>query len=345
MSDSDQPVAASRAAIFGCSGPLLTDWEAGFFAEADPFGFILFARNCENPDQVRNLVTALRAAVGRDDAPVLIDQEGGRVCRLKPPVWREMPAPGRFGDLALSDRGGAREALELHLRLLAAELTELGVDVDCIPLLDLRWPEGHGIIGDRAFGAEPDLVAELGRVACEALLASGVMPVVKHIPGHGRATADSHDELPSVAASRRDLEATDFEPFRALADAPWGMTAHVLYSAIDDRRPATTSPRVVSEVIRGSIGFDGLLLSDDLSMNALEGDLGTRAEDALAAGCDVALHCNGERPEMEAVARATGPLSSAARRRVAAAAARLGRPEAVDRDRLRAQLDALLDRA
>ncbi len=335
----------ARAAIFGCSGTKLTDWEAGFFAESDPLGFILFARNCEQPDQVRALVAALRGSVGRADAPVLIDQEGGRVCRLKPPAWRAMPAPGRFGDLAQGDRLRAREALRLHLRLLAAELAALGIDVDCLPLLDLRWPEGHAVIGDRSFGAEPELVGELGRLACETLLAGGVMPVIKHMPGHGRATADSHHELPSVGASRAELEATDFVPFRALADAPWGMTAHVLYTAVDAERPATTSPVVISEVIRGWIGFDGLLLSDDLSMQALEGNLGSRARDALAAGCDVALHCNGERAEMESVAAATGPLSEAARRRLVAGSARLGAPEAADQDRLRAQLDALLDHA
>ncbi len=323
----------------------MTDWESGFFAESDPLGFILFARNCEDPDQVRALVAALRDSVGRGDTPVLIDQEGGRVCRLKPPVWRAMPAPGTFGDLAQLEPARAREALELHLRLLAAELTGLGINVDCIPLLDLRWPEGHGIIGDRAFGADAELVAELGRLVCEVLLALGVMPVIKHMPGHGRATTDSHFELPTVGASREDLEATDFAPFRALADAPWGMTAHVLYTAIDDRRPATTSPAVISEVIRGSIGFDGLLLTDDLSMQALEGDLGSRARDAIAAGCDVALHCNGERAEMEAVAGATGPLTAAAWRRFAAAAARMGTPETADEKRLRPRLDALLDHA
>ena len=333
---------APRAVILGCEGPELTSWEAGFFAAADPLGFILFARNCETPDQVASLVAALRQTVGRSDAPVLIDQEGGRVQRLKPPHWRAAPPPGRFGDLARSNRSRGLEAVRLNARCLAAELAPLGITVDCLPLLDLRLPGAHDIIGDRSFGADPELVAALGRACCEGLLAGGIMPVVKHMPGHGRAGVDSHAELPRVDAPLPELQAGDFAPFRALADMPWAMTAHVVYTAVDGRRPATTSPRVIDEVIRGWIGFDGVLVSDDLSMQALDGDLGARAAAALAAGCDLALHCNGVAAEMEAVAAAAGPLGGDALRRLAAAAGSLGPPPRVEAAALAVELDALL---
>lgn len=331
-----------RAVIFGCEGPELTSWERGFFAETDPLGFIVFLRNCETPDQVSRLVGDLRDSVSRADAPVLIDQEGGRVQRLKPPHWRAAPPQGRFGDMASRDRRAALEAVEVNARLLAAELAELGITVNCLPLLDLRLPEGHGIIGDRGYGAAPDLVAELGRACCQGLLAGGVLPVIKHAPGHGRAAVDTHHSLPRVETARDELERCDFAPFRALADMPWAMTNHVVYEAIDPALPTTTSAKVIEEVIRGWMGFDGLLVTDDLSMNALSGGLGERAAAALAAGCDVALHCNGKRAEMEDVAAATGPLSPEAERRVAAGAARLKPPPTVDRAALIAQLDDLL---
>ena len=334
-----------RAVILGCEGPVLTDWEVDFFAETNPFGFILFKRNCESPAQVGELARALRRCVGRDEAPVLIDQEGGRVQRLCPPQWRAAPAPARFGELAQRDGALAREAVELNARLLAAELIELGINVDCIPLLDLRMIGGHKIIGDRSYGSDPDLVATLGRACCEGLMAGGVMPVVKHIPGHGRALVDSHEDLPKAEATREELERTDFAPFRQLADMPWAMTAHVVFAAVDPLFPATTSEKLISEVVRGWIGFDGVLLSDDLSMKALEGDLGSRAAAALAAGCDLVLHCNGRREEMEAVTAATGPLSADAERRVGAAAGRLAPPSQVDRAGLAARLDALLANA
>ena len=333
---------APRAAIFGCAGPRLTAAEAAFFAEADPLGFILFARNCEDHDQVRRLTEDLRQSVGRPAAPVLIDQEGGRVQRLKPPRWRAAPAPGRLGALAGDDRAIADEAIRLNARLLAAELHELGVTVDCLPLLDLQMTGAHEVIGDRAFGGQPALVAELGRACAEGLLAGGVLPVMKHIPGHGRALVDSHLALPRVAAGRAELQASDFAPFKALADLPLAMTGHVVYEAIDPTLPATTSATVIDQVIRGWIGFDGLLMSDDLSMAALAGDLGRRAADCLQAGCDVALHCNGDLAEMTAVAAAIGPLSPAAEARWQRAADCLAHPEAFDRPAAGARLDHLL---
>lgn len=331
------------AAIYGCAGPSLSAAEAGFFRAANPFGFILFARNCEEPQQVRELVAALRASVGRADAPVLIDQEGGRVARLKPPHWRAAPPASYFGRLASHDRERAHEALRLNTALIAAELIDLDIDVDCVPLLDLQFPGAHDVIGDRAFGGDPELVADLGRTVCETMLAAGVMPIVKHIPGHGRARVDSHKELPVVGTAKAELEASDFRPFQALSDAPWAMTAHVVYSALDPDRPATTSPGVISQVIRGEIDFDGLLLSDDLSMEALQGSLGERAAASLAAGCDVVLHCNGEPAEMEQVAAAVGPLSAEAQRRVAAARDRLGPAAPVDRAALLRRLEAIMN--
>jgi beta-N-acetylhexosaminidase len=333
------------AAIYGCAGLTLDAAEEAFFRAANPLGFILFARNCEAPDQVRELVAALRASVGRADAPVLIDQEGGRVARLKPPHWRNAPPAGFFGRMASHDLQRAEEALRLNTRLIAAELTDLGIDVDCLPLLDLQFPGAHDIIGDRSYGGDPELVADLGGIVCDTLLGCGVMPIVKHIPGHGRARVDSHKALPVVETARAELEATDFRPFQLLAGAPWAMTAHVVYADLDNERPATTSPKVIEEVIRGTIGFDGLLLSDDLSMEALQGSLGARAEASLAAGCDVVLHCNGKPEEMELVAEAARPLSEAAQRRVAAARARLGTPEPVDWAALLKRLDSLMNLA
>lgn len=338
-------IVAPRAVIFGCEGPSLSDEEAAFFADADPLGFVLFSRNCESPAQVKDLVAALRGSVGRDDAPVLTDQEGGRVQRLGPPHWRAAPAPARFGEMAQANGERAREAVELNARLLAAELFDLGITVDCLPLLDLRMIGAHKVVGDRSFGADPELVASLGRACCEGLMAGGVMPVVKHMPGHGRALVDSHEELPKAEATREELERTDFAPFRMLADMPWGMTAHVVYTAIDSLFPATTSNKVISEIIRGTIGFDGLLISDDLSMGALQGDLGSRAAAALSAGCDVALHCNGERAEMESIVQDVGPLSNEAQRRLEAGATRIGPPKADDLEALTARLDALMAEA
>ena len=340
---SNADLSPPSAAIYGCAGLSLEAAEESFFRAANPFGFILFARNCQTPEQVRDLVAALRASVGRDDAPVLIDQEGGRVARLKPPHWRNAPPASFFGRMATHDRFRAHEALRLNTQLIAAELVDLGIDVDCVPLLDLQFPGAHDVIGDRSFGGDPGLVAELGGIVCETMLASGVIPIVKHIPGHGRARVDSHKALPVVGTAKAELEATDFRPFQALADAPWAMTAHVVYSALDAERPATTSPDIITDVIRGQIGFGGLLVSDDLSMEALKGSLGERARAAIAAGCDIALHCNGKPEEMEQVAEALGPLTPAAAGRIAAARAKLGPAEAIDQAALLRRLDSIMN--
>ena len=332
--------------IFGCAGPALSADERALFRGCRPLGFILFARNCVDPDQLRRLVAEMRAAVDSADAPLLIDQEGGRVARLGPPHWRKPPPAMVFGRLAARDRAAAREATTLNGRLIGRELIGLGITVDCTPVLDVPAPDGHDIIGDRAFGTDPALVADLGRASCDGLLAEGVIPVIKHVPGHGRARADSHKELPAVDVPVADLRKVDFPPFRNLADAPWAMTAHVLYRAIDPIRCASVSPRVIGDVIRGEIGFDGLLLSDDLNMQALSGTLAQRARAVLAAGCDVALHCSGVFAEMAAIADATPPMT-------AASMARVARAEALRRDRQRAapamtaaemsaRLDALL---
>jgi beta-N-acetylhexosaminidase len=331
------------AAIFGCAGPRLGDEERDFFRQSDPYGFILFARNIETPEQVRALVRDLRDAVGRDDAPVLIDQEGGRVQRLKPPHWRAAPPGRRFGEALLRDAKTAEQGAEANARLIAAELTDLGIDVDCLPLLDVPVPGAHDIIGDRAFGEAPEVVIALGRAVCRGLRAGGVMPIVKHIPGHGRARSDSHLELPLVDASLAELRATDFAPFKALAnEACWAMTAHVVYAAIDPSAPATLSAKVIGEVIRGEIGFDGPLISDDLSMKALSGDFAGRTRGALAAGCDLVLHCNGDMAEMAAVAGACAPLTDQAAARLARAAAGLTKPSAIDRAALLAQVEGLI---
>jgi len=332
-----------RAVIFGLAGPFLDSAERAFFAAADPLGFILFARNCVSPEQIAALTRELRHCVGRADAPVLIDQEGGRVQRLKPPHWRMAPPAQGFGSLDERDAGAAVEAAWLNARLLAADLQPLGIDVDCAPVLDVRAPDGHGIIGDRAFGASPQRVAKLARATCEGLLAGGVLPVIKHIPGHGRATLDSHEALPVVDAPADVLQACDFAPFAALADMPLAMTAHVVYSAFDAAAPATTSATVIGDVIRRQIGFDGLLISDDLCMRALAGAPGDRARAALAAGCDVVLYCNGELAEMRAVAQACAPLSPSGAARFARARALLRPPAAVDEADARQRLAALLD--
>lgn len=316
--------------------------ESRFFADMRPLGFILFARNIDSPDQVRSLIASMREAAGDEDAPVLVDQEGGRVARLKPPHWPAYPPAAAFGRLAGQDEDAGREAAWLGARLIAHDLFDLGFSVDCAPVLDVPAPDGHEIIGDRAYGQEPGQVAFLGRAVCEGLLAGGILPVIKHVPGHGRARADSHLELPRVDAPLADLRAVDFAPFKALNDAPCAMTAHVLYGAIDPDRPATTSPMVIDTIIRGEIGFDGLLFSDDLSMQALTGTVADRAAAALAAGCDVALHCNGNLDEARAVTDASGMMSDAAWTRWTAAKARLHPPEEFDVDEGRARLAELL---
>ncbi|MFQ5563432.1 MAG: beta-N-acetylhexosaminidase [Parvularculaceae bacterium] len=307
------------AAIYDCEGPRLSADERAFFRDADPWGFILFARHCESPDAVRAHCGELREAVGRADAPILIDQEGGRVARLASPHWREHQPMAVFGRLWRLDPARARAAARLNAWLLGRMVSDLGVTVDCIPLLDVPQPDAHEIIGDRALATHPDQIAALGRSVMEGLTAGGAQPVIKHVPGHGRALADSHEALPRVVAGKDDLRAVDFAPFRALKDAPMAMTAHVIYEAYDSDHPATTSQTVISEVIRGEIGFDGLLMSDDLKMKALAGPVGARARDAIAAGCDIALCCNFSLEEKIEAAKNTPELEGHAHMRAAAA--------------------------
>ncbi len=320
----------SSAVVFGCAGATLGREERRLFADVQPLGFILFKRNCENPDQLRTLIDDLRASVGRADAPVLIDQEGGRVVRMGAPHWRAPPAPARLGALAVESEAAALRAVRLNAQLIAHDLAGVGITINCAPVLDLGFAGADRVVGDRALGASPALVAQLGRAACEGFFAGAVLPVIKHMPGHGRAAVDSHLSLPVVTASLADLDANDYVPFRALNDMPLGITAHVCYTAIDPDRPATLSPIVIADAIRGAIGFDGLLFTDDLSMGALSGTVGERAAAALAAGCDVALHCNGDWDEMTDVARSVKPLTADASMRYGRATAMVEPPEPFD---------------
>jgi beta-N-acetylhexosaminidase len=330
----------STAAIYGLSGTVLTDGEAAFFSDADPWGFILFRRNVADPEQVLRLTDALRACVGRD-APVLVDQEGGRVQRLGPPHWVRYP-PGAAYLQATNDAFAARELARLGGRLMAHDLKAVGITVDCAPVLDVPTPGAHDIIGDRAYARDPATVAQLGRAVAEGLLAGGVLPVIKHMPGHGRAFADSHKELPTVHADLEHLDAWDFAPFKALSDMPIGMTAHIVFTAIDKRRPATQSKAAI-RLIRERLGFSGLLLSDDLCMNALSGTLTERAETSLKAGCDLVIHWTGDMAEMRQVAEGVGRLKGGAARRAAAALSRIVHtPEPLDVHEARARFDALL---
>jgi beta-N-acetylhexosaminidase len=310
-----------RAFITGVSGPALTDAEREFLRDAQPWGLIIFKRNVANPDALRALVDDACSVLGRA-APVLVDQEGGRVQRLGPPHWPKYPPAAAYGRLYDANRAEGLAAARLGARLIAADLVAVGIDVDCMPLADLPVAGADAVIGDRAFGAEPDKVSALAAAFAEGLQDGGVLPVVKHLPGHGRATADSHQKLPVVTAAKAALEVTDFAAFRPLAGLPLAMTAHVVFTALDQTAPATTSPVIVREVIRGSIGFQGLLMSDDLSMAALSGSLGERTLAALAAGCDMALHCNGSMDEMRTVAEAAPVLAGDAARRAEAALAR-----------------------
>ncbi len=329
--------------IFGCSGPVLEAAERDFFRDAQPWGFILFGRNVRDRAQVRALVEALRETVGDAKAPVLLDQEGGRVARLKPPVWNGRPPQAAFGkmhDEASPER--ATEAAYLNARLIAYDLAELGINVDCLPVVDLPVPGAHDVIGDRAFSSDPHVVIELGKTVMEGLLDGGVLPVIKHIPGHGRAGADTHLELPHVTASREELSTCDFVPFRSLNTAPLAMTAHVVYDAIDPKRPATISPRVIREAIRGEIGYQGLLMTDDLSMEALSGPLSARAKAAMFAGCDVVLHCNGGMDEMKAVMSEAKPLEGEPLKRAELALGLLTEPGSFDPKLAEARLNELL---
>ncbi|MBW7948747.1 MAG: beta-N-acetylhexosaminidase [Pseudorhodoplanes sp.] len=333
-----------RAFITGLSGSELTADERSLLRESAPWGVILFRRNVETPDQVRALTAACRDCLGRD-APILVDQEGGRVQRLGPPHWPVYPPAAAFGRIYRDDRAAGLEAAALGARLIAADLRAVGLDVSCLPVADCPVAEADPIIGDRAYGDTTDQIAALAGAAAEGLMAGGVLPVLKHLPGHGRATADSHLALPVVDAPRAVLEASDFVPFRALRTLPLGMTAHVVFSAIDPVAPATTSAIMVRDVIRGIIGFQGVLMSDDLSMRALSGPLGGRTRAALAAGCDIVLHCNGDLAEMTAVADASPALAGEALARADAALARRRPPAAIDLDAARQRFATLVGAA
>lgn len=337
MHPGQRQVTAFGATILDAEGLRLTPDEKAFFRDADPFGFILFARNIDTPDQVRALCDDMRQAVGRD-AVITIDQEGGRVQRLRAPRWREwLPAL----DHVQAAGDNAARAMYLRFRIIAAELRALGIDSNCAPLADVAGPATHPFLYNRCYGTDPAAVAAMGRAVANGLLDGGVLPVLKHIPGHGRATADSHLDLPRVAASLDDLRATDFAPFAALNDLPMAMTAHLVYEALDDA-PATLSPRVM-QLIRDEIGYDGLIMTDDISMKALRGDLGQISRDALAAGCDVVLLCNGTLDERRQVAEASGRMTPDAQRRAEQALAARRAPDLVDIAALDAQLEALLD--
>lgn len=333
-----------RAVIFGCAGHELGAAEQAFFREVKPWGFILFQRNCGSPSQIRQLNASLRSCVGRDEAPILIDQEGGRVQRLRGEQWRARPAAAAFGAINRQDPKMARDLVYDNARVMAAELGDLGINVDCVPCIDVPIEGAHSVIGDRAFASDPWVVAALGQAVIDGMLDGGVLPVIKHMPGHGRARADSHLELPVVDAPRDLLERSDFAPFRALAHAPLGMTAHVVYTDIDATAPATTSKRVIDEVVRGFIGFDGALMSDDLSMRALQGSFAERARAAVAAGCDLVLHCNGNMDEMRDIVSATPILSGKALARAERAMAALKPAKAFVVAEAQARVDAAVSR-
>ena len=296
--------------VSGCASLTLTPQETSFFADERPWGLILFARNCQSRNQVKELTSAFRQAVGRPDAPVLIDEEGGRVQRLKPPEWPSYPAGRIYGDIYDCDAEQGCRAAWLGGRLIAYDLAEVGATINCLPVLDVPVSGVSDVIGNRAYSDRTDIIVKLARAACDGLMAGGVLPVMKHIPGHGRSLVDSHFELPVVEADLAELQ-SDFEPFRHFRNLPYAMTAHLVYKAIDADNPATTSKEVISKIIRSDIGFDGCLFSDDLSMQALKGSIEHRAENVLAAGCDIILHCNGQFEEMLAVASVASELTGA----------------------------------
>jgi beta-N-acetylhexosaminidase len=336
---------ATRAFIAGVSGLTLTAEERDFMSAERPWGFIIFKRNIDSHKQVVALLKELRDSIGDLDAPVLIDQEGGRVQRFGPPQWPAYPPGAVFGTLYDIDRKLGLRAAQLSARLIAADLIELGVTVDCLPLADVPIAGADAVIGNRAYGTEAGKVAAIARAVTEGLEQGGVLPVLKHIPGHGRATADTHFRLPVVDTPRAELERTDFAAFQPLADLPMAMTAHVVFSALDPAQPATTSATIIEQVIRGSIGFHGLLMSDDVSMNALAGSIAERTRAIVSAGCDMVLHCNGKLDEMREVARETPELSGEALQRAKRALASRKAPQPFDRVAARAELDGLVDRA
>ncbi|BCB19554.1 beta-N-acetylhexosaminidase [Bosea sp. ANAM02] len=330
----------SRAFIAGCLGTSLTADERAFFRDARPWGFIVFKRNTQSPEQVAALTAQMRETVGWH-APILIDQEGGRVQRMGPPNWPKYPSARAF--LAINDPIRQREIIRLSARLMAHDLKQVGIDVDCLPVLDVPVAGSHDVIGDRAYAHDPDQVARLGRAAAEGLIAGGVLPVVKHMPGHGRARADSHHDLPIVDASLDELRAHDFRPFRHLADMPLAMTAHLVFTALDAKNPATISRKIVREIMRGELGFDGLIMTDDISMKALSGSFEAKSRAAIRAGVDVILHCHGIMDEMIAVAGAVPEMTGARARRANAALGRIRHePEPVDPEAARAEVAAAL---
>ncbi len=326
----------SRSLVLGCAGKTLSRDEIAFYRGEAPWGFILFARNIGEPEQIKDLVAHLRDCVGWN-APVFIDQEGGRVQRLRPPLAPNYPAGASLGALYRDDEEAGLRAAWLLARLHAFDLLRYGINADCLPVLDVPVEGASDVIGARAYGKEPKIVAALGRASAEGLMSGGVLPVMKHIPGHGRAAADTHFELPTVTTSLKELRKHDFAPFAALNDLPMAMTAHVIYSAVDPKAPATTSGKVVEEIIRGEIGFDGLLLSDDTSMKALSGDFQTKAAAILAAGVDIVLHCNGEMDEMRAVASRAKPLEGKALERASRALSFAKGRDDTDETELRAE--------
>ena len=331
-----------QAAIYGLAGTELNAEELGFFRDARPAGYILFARNIANREQLRRLTDSLRQLEGHDGVPILIDQEGGRVARMRPPEWQAFPSGEAFDRLYQHAPSSAIEAARVNARALGLMLHEVGVNVDCLPMLDVRQPGANDIVGDRALGSEPMQVAALGRAILDGLASAGVLGVVKHIPGHGRAMADSHLELPVVDAGEEEL-AVDLEPFERLRDAAMGMTSHLLYTQWDAERPASQSPTVIHDIIRQRIGFDGFLMSDDIGMEALAGDHGQRAAACVAAGCDVALHCDGKMENMVSVANAVPALSAEAENRLSRAMAMRFTPDdEMDFAEAVAKRDALL---
>jgi beta-N-acetylhexosaminidase len=334
-----------KAFISGISGPELNAAERAFFTAERPWGFILFKRNIEAPKQLALLVEELKKCTGRPDVPVLIDQEGGRVQRLGPPYWPAYPPGALFGALYDLDPALGLSAARLGARLIAADLSELGINVDCLPLADVPVAGADAVIGNRAYGTEPGKVAAIARAVTEGLEQGGILPVLKHIPGHGRANADSHLRLPAVNTSKNELERTDFAAFQPLADLPMAMTAHVVFSALDPVHPATTSATIIEQVIRGVIGFQGLLMSDDVSMNALSGSIAERTRAIFSAGCDIALHCNGQIEEMRDVAAETPELSGKALERARKALASRRAPLPFDRAAARAELEAMTSKA
>lgn len=309
-----------QAAIYGLAGLTLSPDERAFFRDVDPAGYILFARNCGDPDQLKALTASLRDLHGRADLPILIDQEGGRVMRMKPPVWPSLPAGGAFEKLYQAAPSSAIEAARMNARAIGLMLSAHGINVNCIPNLDVRQPDADKVVGDRAYGTEPMQVAAIGRAVLDGLASAGVVGVVKHMPGHGRATVDSHKELPRVTATADELE-VDLEPFETLREAPMGMVAHILFEAWDGELPSSQSPFIIEEIIRKRIGFSGLLMTDDIGMEALKGSAGERSAAALAAGCDLTLHCSGDFAEMLDVAAHVGAMDGEAEGRLARAMA------------------------